>query len=191
MLITIGREDEAHMLEWAEKVDRRGRASNQNAGAFQQVLHEVFGVSFAIFEATTGGPVPSAGSAHGRRCAAALDPATVIQWAAAGKAVVEPWENNTFRIALVLHAATTPALVAVGVVAALAERAGNRVLEQQRLQAWAHDFSERLRLRDQLSMQTKTDEDLRGQLNGTWKVNLTLGECMQRLRLQPARVTRS
>jgi hypothetical protein len=131
------------MFDNPEKPDSHMRAPRHNARAFQQVLHEAFGVPFALFDAATGAEVAGTGSAHDGALRRELDAPTVKQLAGAGQAVVVPWEGKAFCISLVLQAAGGPALVAAGIVPALAETAGARAVEQARLQSWARDFSER------------------------------------------------
>jgi HD-GYP domain-containing protein (c-di-GMP phosphodiesterase class II) len=180
--IANSRKDQATMLQMVAPADQRNRAPNHHARAFQQVLHEVFGVPFALFDTATGEKVAGAGSVPDYEAGCDLDPESVIALADGGQVVVEPCEGNAFRIAVLLHAGSTPVLVGVGVVPALAGTGSTRAVEQTRLQAWARDFSERLRLRDQLAVRARNEEDLRHQLTSAWKVTLTLGECMQRLR---------
>jgi HD-GYP domain-containing protein (c-di-GMP phosphodiesterase class II) len=165
--------------ETLEKSAHQSRLAARNASAFQEVLRAAFGVSFTCFDAATGLNIDAEGDAADGGLG--LDPATVIRLAAAGQAVVVPNGRHHFRISLVLHAAGKPILVASGAVPALAEAVNSRAMEQARLQTWAQDFSERLRLGDQLSQRAKVEEDLRGQLHGAWQVNLTLGDSMRRL----------
>jgi hypothetical protein len=162
-----------------EKVQHQTRLLNRYAEAFQQVLHKVFGVPFTCFDAAKGEQVATADNSGHR--SVELDARRVIHLAAAGQAVVVPHGSTHFGICLVLHAAGKPLLVAAGTVPALTATVTSRAQEQVRLQSWAEDFSERLRLGDELSARIKTEEDLRGQLNAAWTVNLTLGQCMQRL----------
>jgi HD-GYP domain-containing protein (c-di-GMP phosphodiesterase class II) len=170
------------MLEMVEPSNLRDRMPHQSARAFQEVLQEVFGIPFTLFDAVTGLKVVPGGSVHDRPALPGPDPAAVVQLAASGQPLVVPCEPNAFRVSLVLHSGGAAALVAVGFFPALSDSARARALEHKRLQGWARDFSERLRLRDLLATRTKGDEELHGQLTGAWEVNLTLGECMQRLR---------
>jgi HD-GYP domain-containing protein (c-di-GMP phosphodiesterase class II) len=213
------------MLEPREKAGPRARVSDQTARAFHHVLHDVFGVPFALFDAATGLPVPGDALAAGCDVAAA----TVLEWAATGQPVVIDLARaahgpgidlaraahgpgidlaraahgpgidlaraahglgvgNAFRIVLVLHAGGKPVLVGVGVAPALCETAAARAVEHARLQAWARDFSERLRLRDELSVRAKADDEMRTQLQLAWKVNLALGDCAHRLRFNRHKV---
>jgi hypothetical protein len=104
--------EEATVLDAADAVDRRGRTASRTARAFQEVLREVFGVPFVLFDAATGAAIGPAEGVPGRD----LEPAAVARLRQAGQPTVGPCEGGAFRLALVLHAGGKPALVAVGSV---------------------------------------------------------------------------
>jgi HD-GYP domain-containing protein (c-di-GMP phosphodiesterase class II) len=152
------------------------------ARAWSVILTEEFGVPFAFYRAADGGAAPApVWAAEGAPAGA---PAAVSRVLADGQARVLALDGGHYQLALPLHEAGRPALVAVGEVAGVAPAPGPAAArEQARLQKWLQSVTDRLRLAGQFSSQRQGEEDQAQQTVVCWEALLTLNHLLHRLRI--------
>jgi HD-GYP domain-containing protein (c-di-GMP phosphodiesterase class II) len=111
-----------------------------------------------------------------------LEAEALCRLLADGQALVLACDNGRYQVALLLHEAGRPVLVAAGDLPALASGAA-AAREQGRLQKWAQAVSDRLRLTDQLSCRRAGEEEHTHQTVVCWETLLTLDRLLHRLRI--------
>jgi len=150
------------------------------------VLREEFGVPFALYDLATGLGVHGADQPG----SPALDPTTLAELAADGRARVRVLPDGCFRLALVLHESGTPVWAAAGELSCLVHANGRDAeREQTRLQKWLQAVSDRLRLADQMLDRRRGEEAPDPQAALTWEAILTLDHLIRRTRIhkEPSR----
>ena len=153
------------------------------ARALALVLRDEFGVAFAFYDAATGAPV----SAREEVDEAALPgmlltPTQVAEITADGRARVTPLSEDRYQLALLLHEAGRPVLVAAAEVVGLAQTIPEAVEERLRLQKWLQAVSDRLRMADQLLVRRRQEEPS-GQVQSAWEVALTAAHLARGVRI--------
>jgi HD-GYP domain-containing protein (c-di-GMP phosphodiesterase class II) len=174
--------------------DHAGRTNGRRVSLLDQarawavILTEEFAVPFAFYPAAAEGPAPTPlWEPEGER-PGPLEAETLRRLLADGQALVLPRDGGRYQVALPLHEAGRPVLVAAGDLPGLASGpAGAR--EQTRLQKWAQSVCDRLRLSGQFSCRRRGDDEHTQQSILCWEALLTLDRLLHRLRIhkEPAK----
>jgi hypothetical protein len=144
---------------------------HDQARALAVVLQSEFEAPFTLYAAS--GEVVVAG-------ATALRPDEIAGIAAGGQAVILSRRDGACRVAVVLHHAGQPALVAAAEIESLAAPA-HAEREEARLRRWLQSVAERLRLSDHAAASARRDDTL--QARAPWEALLGLDQLLRRLRL--------
>jgi putative nucleotidyltransferase with HDIG domain len=161
----------------------RHRSLEDQARALAVVLREEFGAPFTFYDVTTGAPVRT-GLEGPEADLQGMGSAGLERLAASGRAQVTPLSGGRYRLALLLHQAGRPAVVALGTVGALARSAPDGGREQVMLEKWAQAVGDRLRLADELAAAPRPEERPAAPAASAlpWEVLLTVDELARRLR---------
>jgi hypothetical protein len=156
----------------------RSRPLTDQARALAVILQEEFGTDFYFFDAANGEAV-SWRPGEANPVPPPLDLAAV---AADGRARVLPRPEGGYHVALLLHQAGRPVLVATAVLDGLARTDAEALRERLRLQGWLQAVADRLRLADQLAVKRRP-EDLSARGAAPWEALLALDQVARRLHI--------
>ena len=180
------------------KSGSRHRSLEDQAKALAVILREEFGVPFALFNVQTGARVGGSFHDNGKEPPAAdttdihLDVAALHDIASHGRARVVSLPGGRYQLALLLYEARKPALIATGIVPALARTASEARREQFMLEKWVQAVSDRLRLADQLGKSRRREESVPSSGNQSmapWEALLALDHLTRKLRLHKDSIT--
>jgi hypothetical protein len=183
----------------AEPRSRSRHSPTEHAQAFALILRKEFGIRFVLYDVRTAKPLDlgtPADDSDSVKLGAVADvpplpraPHEIRGQAEDGQAQVRPLAPAQYEVSLVLHQASRPMFVAVGVFPGLAQTPAEMEREGTCLRHWVQSFGDRLRLSDQFASQHVAAEDQSAQARVAWEGLLSLDQVIRRVRIhrEPAR----